>query len=201
MTALQSEAGRDLDRINLTSGGAWLASPQRGFVTLIDGPSEQIVATVAAAPASTGVSVTQAGTSAFISDNTLGTVARIDGATYRDLTRRAIWFRRFSTARSLRAAMRRLLSTPPLGSQRWPTTTDLTVVQTVSLGARPGNQQTLADDSGRLWAVDSENGGLSWFDSNGDRDQTGADPAARLIEVAGRRRLRNSASRARVSLG
>src|SRR6478736_9481988 len=74
-TAFTIGSGRDLDRVNLTSGGAWLASPQRGFVTLIDGPSEQIVATVAAAPASTGVSVTQAGTSAFISDNTLGTVA------------------------------------------------------------------------------------------------------------------------------
>ena len=184
-TAFTIGSGRDLDRVNLTSGGAWLASPQRGFVTLIDGPSEQIVATVAAAPASTGVSVTQAGTSAFISDNTLGTVARIDGATYEISP--AV---RFGSAGSqLSVVAGRNAAFVVDATARVATVanaTDLTVVRTVSLGARPGNQQTLADDSGRLWAVDSENGGLSWFDSNGDRDQTGADPAARLIEVAGR---------------
>src|SRR3954470_22271264 len=78
-------AGSPARQLVLTGGGAWLASPGQGLVTLVDGPSERVVGSVRAVPAGTrgaGLSVVQDGTSAYAVDAARGAVSFVDGATY-----------------------------------------------------------------------------------------------------------------------
>jgi uncharacterized protein (AIM24 family) len=71
--------GRPAERLLLSGGGAWLASPERGFMTLIDGPSAAVVANVAIAAGSPGeIQIVQAGNSALVVNDAAGTVGRID---------------------------------------------------------------------------------------------------------------------------
>src|SRR5688572_29341276 len=71
-------------RVDLSDGGAWLASTQQGLVTLINGAAEQVVGSVLAPGAASGdaLSVVQSQASAFIVNGNQGTVSRVDGATY-----------------------------------------------------------------------------------------------------------------------
>jgi hypothetical protein len=60
------------------------------------------------------------------------------------------------------------------------------VRERLSLAAQPGPEQSVVDDAGRLWVVDKDRGGLTWFDG-GKRvrpDVGGA--TARLVLVQGR---------------
>jgi hypothetical protein len=68
--------------VQLSSGTVWLPSPQ-GVVTLVDGPSEQVVGNLQ--PKDTGddpPEVIQLAGSALVIDKTAGEIARIDGATW-----------------------------------------------------------------------------------------------------------------------
>ena len=183
--ALVNGIGHSHDQVILTSGGAWLASPQRGYVTLIDGPSEQVVATVLAPSAGAGISVTQDGTSAFVADDATGSVSRIDGATYQLSTPKVIG-QPGSSLSVLSAGETAFVINSTARVATVADATELTVIRSISLAARPGPQQTMVDDGGRLWTIDSGGGGLSWFDSNGQSGRADADGAARLSQVQGR---------------
>src|SRR3954454_23932550 len=68
-------AGRpDANRqLRLTAGSAWMLTPHRGLVTLIDGATGQIAATATAPPGS-GLTIVQDGLTAFVADRGAGTV-------------------------------------------------------------------------------------------------------------------------------
>src|SRR5215217_2538750 len=67
---LTAVAGRGNAPVELApgNGAAWLASPQLGVVTLLDGVSREVAATVPVAPAGHRLEVTQSGPSAYVAD-------------------------------------------------------------------------------------------------------------------------------------
>ena len=182
MAALLGQ-GNQLNDLIETGGGAWLSSPDLGYVTLIDGPSEQVVATIRAPSKGSGLSVTQSGTSAYVADDTTGTVSRINGATYLP-----------SSPVPMAAANSDLSVESGSGvayvidaTARVATAADpvsLAVRSRISLSARPGTQQTLVDGD-RLWVLDAEGAGVAWFGAGGERGQFPADRRARLVSVDG----------------
>jgi PKD domain len=173
-------------RAELSGGGAWLASPSQGVVTLIDGPAEQVVGLIRA-PGATGgsdFSVEQAGSSAYILQPAAGTVSRVDGATY-DVTPPV----RFADPGGLSAV---LAGGPGLyivdGVRRTATVADpvtLKVRDRLSLAARPGAGQSVVDSAGRLWMVDGDRGGLTWFDRAGKHVHAVGDARSALVLVRG----------------
>ena len=62
----------------------------------------------------------------------------------------------------------------------------LQVRSTVSLAAEPGRGQSVVDDDGRLWVVDSVGGGLTWVDGERRGVVPDVDAGARLVLVQGR---------------
>jgi hypothetical protein len=184
---LARASGLPAARHELTGGGAWLASPTQGLVTLIDGASEQVIGSVRApgASADDDLSVLPAGSSAYIVNGTRGTVSRVDGGTY-EVSAPV----RFGSPGSRLAV---LAGGPGLyvvdSSRRAASVTDpvsLRVRQRLSLAARPGPSQSIVDDSGRLWVVDSAGGGLSWFAGGKRTRPEVGDAQARLVLVQGR---------------
>jgi hypothetical protein len=183
--ALAGAAGVPRHEITLTSGGAWLASPGQGIVTLIDGASEQVVGALRAPAAKAGdpLSVVQDGTNAFIANPAQGTVSRVDGRTYE--TSAAV---QFAAPRGLVAV---LAGGPGLyvvdGQRRVASIADpktLAVRAKLSLAAQPGSGQSVVDSAGRLWVVDG--GGLTWFDGGDKHVRTEVgDAGSRLVLVQG----------------
>jgi hypothetical protein len=183
---LASAPGLPASRVDLTGGGAWLASPGQGLVTLIDGASEQVVGSVRAPAARAGddLSVVQAGASAYVVNGSRGTVSRVDGGTYQMSAPI-----RFGTAGGPLGV---LAGGPGVyvvdGSRRLASVTDpvtLRVRERLSLAAQPGPGQSVVDGAGRLWVVDSGGGGLTWF-AGGKRVRPDVgDAKARLVLVAG----------------
>jgi len=179
--------GLPAERPRLTGGGAWLASPAQGLVTLIDGASEQVVGSVRAPGAVPGddLSVVQAGSSAYVVNGSGGTVSRVDGGTYE-----ASAPVRFGLPGGRLSV---LAGGPGLyivdGARRAVSVTDpvtLRVRQRLSLAARPGPDQSVVDDAGRLWLIDGAGGGLTWLDgAKRVRPDVGR-PADRLVLVGGR---------------
>ena len=82
VAAVVAGQGNPLESFAQDGGGAWVASPSQGLVTLIDGPSEELVASVRVPGSENGLTVTQAESSAYVADQTAGTVTHVDGATY-----------------------------------------------------------------------------------------------------------------------
>jgi hypothetical protein len=171
----------------LSGGGAWLASPSQGVVTLIDGAAEQVVGVVRAPGATGGAdfSVEQAGSSAYIVQPGAGTVSRVDGATY-DVTAPI----RFADPGGLSGV---LAGGPGLyivdGVRRTAVEADpvtLRVRNRLSLAARPGAGQSVVDSAGRLWLVDADRGGLTWFDRGGKHVHAVGDAKSKLVLVQGR---------------
>jgi len=184
---LAAAPGLPVSRVELSGGGAWLASPSQGLVTLIDGASEQVVGSVRAPAARAGddLSVVQAGSSAYIVNGSRGTVSRVDGGTYQ--VSAPIGFGVAGGPLSVQAGGPSLYIVD--GSRRIASVADpvtLTVRERLSLAAQPGPGQSVVDDAGRLWVVDSAGGGLTWFDGGKRVRPDGADRAARLVLVAGR---------------
>ena len=178
-------SGRDLQQIKLTSGSAWLASPERGYVTLVDGPSEQVVATVVAPSAGPGMTVTQFGSSALTADNASGQVAMVDGATFNVSAPRK-FARPDSQLSVLASGSSAFVIDATARVATVADSSDLGVVRTLSMAARPGSQQTLVDTNGRLWTVDADGTGLSWIDGDGGVGHAPADGSARLVQVQDR---------------
>ena len=82
VAAVVAGQGNPLESFAQDGGGAWVVSPSQGLVTLIDGPSEELVASVRVPGSENGLTVTQAESSAYVADQTAGTVTHVDGATY-----------------------------------------------------------------------------------------------------------------------
>src|SRR5262249_52927114 len=80
--AMARSGGPRTLRVDLRPGGAWVASPTVGLMTLIDGESAQVVARVAVGPPSADLVAAQAGTTAYAVDGTRGTVAPVDPRTF-----------------------------------------------------------------------------------------------------------------------
>jgi hypothetical protein len=197
--ALMQGNGLPEQRVAMSGGGAWLASPAQGVVTLIDGPSDQVVAAVRlpAASAVAATSVTQSGTSAYVVDDQAGTVSRVDGSTYEVAAPIGFGVAGGSLSVFSGSAATYVVD----GARRLASVTDprtLAVRNTLSLTARPGAGQSLVDDAGRLWVLDSETGELAWFERGREHLRAGVGAAGdQLLQVRGRAVLADPA-RARV---
>jgi hypothetical protein len=175
-------------RVPLTGGGAWLASPAQGLLTLIDGSSAQVVGSVRVPVGRPGDEFTavQAGTSAYLVIGANGTVSRVDGGTYE--VAKPVAFARAGSAGTLQVHAGVGATYVVDGERRLASVVDprtLRVRDTLTLAAQPGPGQSTVDDAGRLWVTDD--GGLSWFDGAGKHvspDVGGRD--ARLVLVGGR---------------
>jgi hypothetical protein len=187
VVVLAGAHGLPSTRMGLSGGGAWLASPAQGLVTLMDGPSEQVVGSVRAPAVRAGddLSVVQAGSSAYVVNSSLGTVSRVDGGTY--AVSAPVQFG--TRGRSLGV----LAGGPGLyvidGARRVASVVDpvsLKVRERLSLVARPGPGQAVVDDAGQLWVLDADGGGLTWFAGGKRVRPEVGDAAARLVLVQGR---------------
>ncbi|WP_028048492.1 YncE family protein [Cellulomonas sp. URHD0024] len=177
--------GNALERFVQSGGGAWVTSPSQGLVSLIDGPSEQVVAGIRLHAQDHELDVVQSGSSAYLADTTDGTVARIDGAT--DEVTDPIRFtpagggltvlRNADVVYVLDPARRTASSVDPRS---------LRVRRALSLAAQPGPGQAVVDDSGRLWVIDRTSGALTWFDPDKHVDAGAHAAASRLVLVEGR---------------
>jgi hypothetical protein len=175
-----------------TSGSAWVASPDKGFVSLLDGASEEIAAT-ASVPRAAELDVVQAGSSAYVTSTEGGTVTRIDGATERASA--PVEFGspgdELSVVRGGDAVY--VVNTTDASASRVDARS-LQIDRDVPLAARPGPGQVVVDETGRLWVVDAAGGGLTWFDED-KRVVPGIDPAARLVLVQGKPVLLDAADK------
>jgi hypothetical protein len=175
-------------RDELSGGGAWLASPTQGAVTLIDGASEQAVGAVRAPGFEAGddLSAVQAGSSAYLVSSSAGTVARVDGGTYEVSAR--VQFGAGGSGGALQVYAGKSATYVIDGQRRTASVIDpvtLRVRQRLALTAQPGPGQSVVDDAGRLWVVDAS--GLDWFDQAGKHVRPEAGGASmRLVLVAGR---------------
>lgn len=166
----------------MSSGSAWVSTPAQGLVTLIDGSSEQVVTSVRVAVAAGDTRVTQAGTSAYLADVAAGTVTHVDGATF-EASAPVLLGTPEGDVSVLRGGRAVYVLDPARRTASRVDPRDLRIQDTVSLAARPGAGQAVVDPGGRLWVVDGDDGGLTWFD--GDRSGTvpGIDPRARVVLV------------------
>ncbi|WP_456787261.1 hypothetical protein [Cellulomonas sp. P5_C5] len=183
--ALRLGQDAPLDAPRQVAGRAWVASPEQGTVSLLDGPSREIVVSLPAPGSLAGdeLAVTQSGSSAYVVDRTLGTGARIDGATFEA-----------GAAARLAAPGGRPLVLEGGGAvyvldpeRRTAARVDpetLEVRTELSLAAEPGDGQSVVDDDGRLWVVDATTGDLTWFDRTKHVDKVGL-PQAQLVLVEG----------------
>jgi hypothetical protein len=175
-------------RTELSSGGAWLASPTQGLVTLIDGASEQVVGSVRVPGWRSGdaLSVVQSGSSAYMVNGTQGTVSRVDGASY-EVSRAVAFADPARSGPAVTVYAGRSGTYVVDGQREIASTVDpvtLAVRQQLALAARPGPGQSVVDDGGRLWAVDDRV--LVWFDGAGQHVKQGvAGPGSRLVLVGG----------------
>ncbi|MEN3359038.1 MAG: hypothetical protein V7637_3020 [Mycobacteriales bacterium] len=175
-------------RADLSGGGAWLASPAQGAVTLIDGASEQVIGAVRAPGFQAGDDLTavQSGSSAYLVSSTAGTVSRVDGGTYE--VSAPVQFGAGGSGGSLQVYAGKTAAYVVDGQRRTASVIDpatLRVRQRLALTAQPVTGQSVVDDAGRLWVVDAA--GLDWFDSAGKHVRAAAGGASmRLVLVAGR---------------
>jgi hypothetical protein len=176
------------ERVALSGGAAWLASPQQALVTLIDGASEQVIGSVRAPAAKAGddLTVVQAGSAALVLNAAQGTVARVDSGTYE--VSEAVKFGE-QDGRALSVFVGGDSAYVVDGQRRVASVTDpvsLRVRQRLSLAAQPGAEQSVVDKAGRLWLIDPATGSLTWFDDGKQVRPGVADAASRLVLVQGR---------------
>jgi Divergent InlB B-repeat domain/PKD domain len=172
-------------QFELASGGAWLASPAQGVVTLIDGPAEQVVGLLPVPQLRAGddVSVAQAGSSAYVVNATAGTVSHVDGATFE--VSQAVKFGSGGAGAVLQVFPGPASTYVVDGVQRVVSVVDphtMTVRKQLSLVQRMAAGQAVVDGQGRLWTVDGD--GIARFDQNGKyRRSDGGGPQRRLVLV------------------
>ena len=167
--------GNPAHMLQLTSGGAWLPSPGRGLVELVDGPTSSVAGAVRALDDGSAAnwSVTQAGSSAFIANSTRGTVSRIDGAN--DEVRDETQYGDPDDGLTLLQGGEGLYVVNE--RRRSADRVDLHTLQrerSFPLSALPGPAQAVVDDRGTLWVVDSVGGGLTWVDDDRHSDRDAA---------------------------
>lgn len=188
IVVLASASGAPRTKVELSGGGAWLASPTQGLVTLIDGPSDQVVGAVRAPGAQPGddLSVVQQDSSAYVVNPVQGTVSRVDGRTYEVST--PVRFGDGGRNAPLQVYPGQAGSYIVDGQRRVASIVDpvsLRVRDRLALTAQPGPGQSVVDSAGRLWVVGAS--GLAWFDGSGQhvRPELGG-ARARLVLLDGR---------------
>jgi hypothetical protein len=175
-------------QFELESGGAWLASPAQGVVTLINGPAEQVVGLLPVPALRPGddVSVAQSGSSAYVVNATAGTVSRVDGARFE--VSQAVKFGAGGAGAVLQVFPGPSSAFVVDGTQRVVSVIDprtMKVRRQLSLVQQLGNGQAVVDGAGRLWTIDGE--GIARFDGNGKfRRSDGGGPQRRLVLVRDR---------------
>ncbi len=168
VAATLAVGGYRRSQVLLSSGTVWLPSPG-GLVTLVDGPSEQVVGNVqTGATGPEAPDVVQAGNSALVVDQQGGTLSRIDGATYALTGPKQVG----------QGGPLQVLPTSGgsafvvdgrHGQASLVDTTTLEVKRTIRIDAEPGTDQAVVDGSGNLWVVDA--GGLARIDQSGTVDR------------------------------
>jgi hypothetical protein len=187
----------------LSSGGAWLVSPAEGVVTLVDGPSEEVVGLlrVPGLTAADQVAAVQDGASAYVVNSTAGTVSRVDGARYE--IGPAVQFAEAGRDSALSVLPGSSSSYVVDGQRRLVSVVDpvsLRIRKQLSLAAPLAPGQAQVDGAGRLWAVDGS--GLARFDAAGKYDRLdGGGPQTRLVLVGGQPWLVDLAARRVAPLG
>ena len=185
-TALAGQ-GNDLHELAQSTGSAWVASPGAGTVTLIDGPSEEIVDSLPSPGAAAGdvLGIVQRGSSALVVNETRGTLARVDGATFAAGTPvlvadpgTPVTVLEGGDQAYVVDATRR--TTTVLDAER------LTLQATISLSSTPGPGQAAVDGEGRLWVVDSGGSGIASFRGSERVVRGPADASAQVVLVQGR---------------
>jgi hypothetical protein len=177
--------GLPVQQFELESGGAWLASPAQGVVTLINGPAEQVVGLLPVPALRPGddVSVAQNGSSAYVVNATAGTVSRVDGARFE--VSQAVKFGAGGAGAVLQVFPGPSSAYVVDGTQRVVSVVDprtMNVRRQLSLVQRLGAGQAVVDGAGRLWTIDGE--GIARFDGNGKfRRSDGGGPQRRLVLV------------------
>ncbi|KQR16288.1 hypothetical protein [Cellulomonas sp. Leaf334] len=187
VAAVVTGEGNPIDRLAQSSGSAWVASEGAGTVTLIDGPSEEVVDTLPAPGAAAGdvLSVVQREASALVSNQTRGTLARVDGATYAAGTP-VLVADPGSPVTVLQGGDQAYVVDPVRRTTAVLDADALTLTATISLASTPGSGQSAVDDDGRLWVVDSEGTGLASFRGDDRVVRAPADARAQVILVRGR---------------
>lgn len=187
VTAAVWGEGNPVDQLAQSSGTAWVASQGAGTVTLIDGPSEEIVDTMPAPGAAAGdvLAVVQRASSALVSNQTRGTLARLDGATYAVGTP-VLVADPGSPVTVLQGGDRVYVVDPVRRTTAVLDAEALTLTATIPLASTPGTGQSAVDDTGRLWVVDSEGTGLASFRGDDRVVRAPADARAQVILVRGR---------------
>lgn len=202
--ALAAQLGTDApaERHEQVSGRAWVVSPEQGTVSLIDGTSHEVVATVAAPGALAGndLAVTQAGSSAYVVDRTLGTAFRVDGATF-DVSAPAEVADPGGRPQVLEGGGAVYLVDPVRRTATHADPRTLEPGLELSLAAEPGDGQSVVDADGRLWVVDAVTGSLTWFDEAKHVIDGLATPESRLVLVEGRAVLVDVTAGRAVELG
>ncbi|GEL98979.1 hypothetical protein [Cellulomonas terrae] len=178
--------GTPVERFAHRAGSVWVVSPAAGLLTLLDGASEQVVASVRVGGAGHDLGVVQAGTDAYLTDSTAGAVSRIDGATL-DVSEPVTFASGDGGDVRVLSGGGELYVLDPAGARaRLVDPRELRVRSDLSLAATPGPGQAVVDDAGRLWLVDEARGGLTWFDSDKHVLRDVAGPDDRLVLVQGR---------------
>jgi len=176
------------------SGGAWVVSAAQGLLSLVDGASEQITATLAVPGAGHALSVAQTDHGTYLVDGDAGTVARVDTATWSVSTPVALG--------TPGAGLTVLQNDPTPGgpphvvhvvdpgartvTQVDPVTLDVRDV--TALAAQPGPGQAAVGDDGDLWVLDAGAGSVTRVApgrggvAHGAADGTA--PAARAVSPA-----------------
>lgn len=187
VAAVAMGEGNPLDRLAQSSGSAWVASQGAGTVTLIDGPSEEVVDTLPAPGAAAGdvLSVVQREASALVSNQTRGTLARVDGATYAAGTP-VLVADPGSPVTVLQGGDQAFVVDPVRRTTAVLDADALTLTATINLASTPGTGQSAVDEDGRLWVVDSEGTGLASFRGDDRVVRAPADARAQVILVQGR---------------
>ena len=187
VAAVVAGEGNPVDRLAQSGGSAWVASESAGTVTLIDGPSEEVVDTLPAPGAAAGdvLSVVQRRSSALVSNQTRGTLALLDGATYAAGTP-VLVADPGSPVTVLQGGDRAYVVDPVRRTTAVLDADALTLTATISLASTPGTGQSAVDDAGRLWVVDSEGTGLASFRGDDRVVRAPADARAQLLLVRGR---------------
>ncbi|HET6954840.1 MAG TPA: PKD domain-containing protein [Acidimicrobiales bacterium] len=172
-------------RFDLAGGGAWVASSTVGQLTLIDGGTAEVAARVAVGPPGRDLRSVQSGTVGYALDRALGTVRRVDPATFVAAPPVAV----------IEGAPGEL-AVHPRGDTMYVVDGErgrVAVTDSVSVSVLRGEVQSLAepvassvvDGDGRLWALGASTGDLTWFDGTerSERRQAVADPAAAELVV------------------
>jgi hypothetical protein len=191
-------------RVDLRTGGAWVASSRVGMMTLIDGETAEVVARVEVGAGRGPLVATQAGPVGYAVDGAAGTVVRVDPRTF--AAGPAVRVVAGSPGQVAARATGRAVYVFDEDRGR------VVVADPADLSVRGGGTSSLADGirsglvdaDGRLWLLGATSGDLVWFDGRQRHERPAVvdDPAgAELVDAGGSPVLVDRAARRVWALG